>query len=972
MNCSLSCLLLFFSCLAIAQFPQPEFQHFTVDDGLPSSEVYYVMQDSRGYIWFATDRGVSRFNGYEFENFTEEDGLSDNVVFQIIEDHQQRLWFVTFSCKLSYYQGDSIYSYPYNDALLQELKGNSIIRSFHVDEDETLHIGVKEKGYLTISKEGQLEHQYAALEKGVHFSRIEEQPFNFSVLKRELIGKKGTFHVHVPGFEGTYWLPTMLPAEYHSCTLPNNRMAVSMGNVLTAVDDTSEALHYRQNIVWLNTDGKDRLWAGFYKNGVRCYDANSLQLKYQLLKDYSVSCVYNDWEGGLWFTTLERGVYYLPSMSFHTYSTASGLPDADVYSIAGNGSNETILGFRKGMVSRIVDHKLENTYDLSESGRVELPVSTIHYRAAEDEYWIDNDGLYVLGKEGLSTLSLEHPITRFNAARLHASCILESKDGSIWLGTTTALIQTRDGHAIHNSNIDSITVRVSALYEDSGGRIWVGSLNGLYEYHNNKFVYHGDVHPLLSKRIVDIVGLADTMILGTRGAGLVVVAPDTIYNISEVDGLNSSIVNAIAKDGRQIVVGTNKGVNIVGIRGGRTSIRSFTKKHGLVSDEVNKVHAQNGEVWIATNHGVTQFVPQNISVNAYKPPVFIKLLKVNYQDTILPPGARLNYDQNLLQIEYIGLSYRSMGDITYRYQMEGVDSTWTYTKNTSIQFTTLPPGDYRFVVSAKNEDGVWSAMPAAISFTILPPFWKTWWFYLLIALFFIALVWVFFALRYRALKVRSQLIKQASDSEQKALSAQLTPHFIFNSLNSIQQLIAANQKREAVQHVAGFAKLMRKILRNSREKSITIEEEVETLRYYLELESLRFEGKFEYEVVIDEKIDVDDVTIPPMLIQPYVENAIWHGIMNKDERKGKVTITFALEKDMLICEVMDDGIGRKRAAELRSDYKEHKKSYGMEITMERLKLLNAQQKQTLLLDVVDLEDEKGNALGTLVKLYIRL
>ncbi|MEM9022945.1 MAG: histidine kinase [Bacteroidota bacterium] len=231
-------------------------------------------------------------------------------------------------------------------------------------------------------------------------------------------------------------------------------------------------------------------------------------------------------------------------------------------------------------------------------------------------------------------------------------------------------------------------------------------------------------------------------------------------------------------------------------------------------------------------------------------------------------------------------------------------------------------------------------------------YWTSWWFLSAVILTIFSLLWAVFYTRLAMLKKQNMLLKRAFQSEQKALRAQMTPHFIFNALNSIQHLVGNDQKAEAVSNMSKFSRLMRKILHNSKYQSIPLSEELETLELYLQMESLRFEGFFQYEIDVDAKIDPDDVEIPSMLIQPFVENALWHGIMNKKNRKGKVHIGIENRNDMLVCSITDNGVGRKAAAALNKNT--NYQSSGMEITRERLRILNLTRGSSLSMNVIDL------------------
>lgn len=207
---------------------------------------------------------------------------------------------------------------------------------------------------------------------------------------------------------------------------------------------------------------------------------------------------------------------------------------------------------------------------------------------------------------------------------------------------------------------------------------------------------------------------------------------------------------------------------------------------------------------------------------------------------------------------------------------------------------------------------------------------------------------------------------------QQALSQQMNPHFIFNSLNSIQYYILKNDKTTSNRYLAKFSRLMRMILNNSQHQQITIQEELEALSIYIELESLRFKDKFEYTIIVDEKLDTSIYKIPPLLLQPYIENAIWHGLMHKEEGQGVLTIELKMKENIILCTITDNGVGRDKAAEIKSKKTHTYASHGTKITGNRLKLISTLNNIQMQINYIDLKDDKGKVTGTKVEITIPL
>ena len=218
-------------------------------------------------------------------------------------------------------------------------------------------------------------------------------------------------------------------------------------------------------------------------------------------------------------------------------------------------------------------------------------------------------------------------------------------------------------------------------------------------------------------------------------------------------------------------------------------------------------------------------------------------------------------------------------------------------------------------------------------------------------------------------RTKAELHQQATGLEMQALRAQMNPHFIFNSLNSINRFILQNNKAQASEYLTKFSKLVRLILQNSQAALIPLENELEALKLYLELEAVRFDHHFEYSITVDNDLDADMVKVPPLIIQPYAENAIWHGLMHKEER-GHLKIELYKCDEALCCKITDDGIGRKKAAVLKSKSASAHKSMGMRITANRLALLQHKKQIDLTIQIRDLVLPDGSAAGTEVLLKV--
>ena len=323
----------------------------------------------------------------------------------------------------------------------------------------------------------------------------------------------------------------------------------------------------------------------------------------------------------------------------------------------------------------------------------------------------------------------------------------------------------------------------------------------------------------------------------------------------------------------------------------------------------------------------------------------------------------LSPEENNLAFQYLALNFQQAGRIPYRYRLNEGD--WNFTQERFARFVQLPPSSYRLEVQSQNEDGLWSRS-LVHDFRILTPWWQRWWFYALLVTALATSFFIFYKYRTGILKNEIAFKEQVTDLEKKALQAQMNPHFIFNCLTSIQKLILEKDAENAMRYLNRFSKLVRGTLNASVAGEITLQEEIELLHNYLELEKLRFKDAFEYEVSVHPSLDVFDIAFSPMLLQPYVENAIVHGMRDKDG-DGKVEVSFHPLGEQVVAIIADNGPGIALSSKLNPDHK----SVGMTLTKRRLELMHNDRSNEGLVQVFEIEDGKGGVLGTRVRVQLR-
>lgn len=420
----------------------------------------------------------------------------------------------------------------------------------------------------------------------------------------------------------------------------------------------------------------------------------------------------------------------------------------------------------------------------------------------------------------------------------------------------------------------------------------------------------------------------------------------------------------------------------------------FSRQHGTIEtfvqtgdiiDNNRKVRRSvsqlmDGRLMVGASDHFVIFNPAALEVAP--PPPDVTILSFRSMDSVINIGAEqgrytpvtLSHRQNFISIEFKSLLYHHES-VGYLYKMEGVDEEWVKAEGLLVaRYTNLPPGSYLFKVRSVNAAGTFSNGTTTLTINILPAFWQTTWFKGLSAFLTVVLIYIYFKLRVNAIKKearrRAVIQQQIAQLEMKALRAQMNPHFIFNALNSIQTFMMKKETEQALSYLSRFARLIRNVLDNSQLNSIPISKELKMLENYLELEKLRFGDQFTYSITVDEALDPDFTDIPTMIIQPFVENAIWHGLLHKKE-DGKLSITFHQLEGIVLCVIEDNGIGRETAAAQRQPGSEHH-SRGIQITRDRLALYNKRFNLEATFDIEDLYDDEGHGSGTRVKVWFPL
>lgn len=951
------CLFLIFHVFALfLQGQSFHYINYNIKDGLAGSIVYSMCQDKDGFMWFGTDNGLSRYDGTHFKNFTIKDGLPDNEVLKVFADSKGRVWIGTFSKEVCYYQNGKIYNKS-NSELLRKIKFESNIEVITESNNGTLCIASR----FTINIVTQADSTIRYLQNEICNDK------GINVLVYNLFGKIsiGTTSRDIYIYEETNYkwkkLKTVQKGFFSPDyaivlfdTLRNNNIFIKgRGNELSSE-------RYGLTLRYINT-----------LDGTWLVDSNSLNLSTHYLKGQVISRTVEDKEKNLWFSSLGNGVFKLPSVYIKTMlsgdSTQNSCP---VFSIV-KFKNKVLCGSDKNR-GYFFDSSL-STDKLSISQELRR---VIKFGGPGRLYSLTNIShtVALLGFDGCIA-KLDNKKLSFKYLGGPVKSVEKINDTSFIAGTSffAFKIRLRDLEII-----DTIWRERCTKVFYSNGNYYIGTLAGLYEVKEDKsFYYLGNLHPVLTRRIMDIKKSPDGVLwVSSSDKGVIGIKDRKIMRvIDDSTGLSSNNGKTLFVKDDFLWVGTNNGICKINISpGNKNEIVKYSVSDGLPSNNINAVYVDDSAVWVGTPEGLTFFKEKDISASSI---CNLKMIQVSMGGVPVPVDSfyHLSYKKNDIRFEFAGISFRSGSEITYYYKFNGIDNDWKITKDNFLDYKTLPPGDYRLQLYAVNKYGV-KSNDITISISVSTPFWKTAWFFILMALAAGGCIIYFLNRRNRLtkekLEEKNRLQKQFAELEQQALQSQMNPHFIFNCLNSIQQYIFTGDNERANQYLTEFAHLIRQTLTISSQKTISLSEETGYLTRYLQMEQMRFGNSFTFDIRIDGITNPDLLEIPSLLIQPFVENSLRHGIRHLNERTGMIEISFGLNENILTCKIKDNGVGREKASGYKSKQHIEYQSKGISLTSKRIDLLNMVSEKKISLNITDLKDEKDNPAGTQVELIIPL
>ncbi len=947
------------------------FKHFRHDtskaNSLSSDWVWAILVDHLGDLWVGTNNGLDRIDQKtgKFDHFTNDEinptSLSNNEVRVIYEDREGTVWIGTGLPWVHNIEGGlnrfdrntGTFTRYMNDPNDTNSIVNNKVRAIFEDSKGNFWIGTANDGLHTLNR------------KTGKFTRYSYDPKNPEKLSR----------------------PPLTTAWDH--------------------------------ITFITEDADEKLWIGTVRNGINRYDPVTKKIthfgndanKSGTFKDNSGWCAYPTGDGLVWVSTDAESHLY--KVDLYNNNIPHFEINGVVHSLFEEAPSVLWICTDRGLMRKDLENGTTRLFANDPQNTNSLSTNNVR-RIIKDHkgiFWItSSDGLNKYDAERrIFTRYLHDPNDTTSLSENNISSVYEDRDFNLWVGTYTGglnLLDRNTGkftHFVSNpADINSIgDGTVMTILETDNNELWIGLwLNAGVNRMDRKtgkfrhYLFRHSVNDLYQ----DLSGI---IWAGTEnGLYRYDYRSDDFYPVSEETtgiGINEFIISVVGDNENNLWISTLTG--IYKLNKTRDRYTHFGKENGIITRDQDRLvtgasyRGHDGKLFFCDRDGYYSFYPDMLKTVPGKSQLYFTSFWINTSPIMAGENGllqeslydtreiKLDHNQNAFSFSFTSIDFRNSEDKIIYYKLDNYEEAWSKAHaEDKIDYHKIPPGKYIFRIKTANTNSDrWAEESIAI--IISPPWWGTWWFRIsaiivLAATFYLLVRW-WLHREFRLQLEHAQKEKQISELNQKAtelqmqaLRAQMNPHFIFNSLNSINRFILQNNKAQASEYLTKFSRLVRLILQNSQVALIPLASELEALKLYLELESVRFDHHFEYNLKVDDELETDILKVPPLIIQPYAENAIWHGLMHKEE-KGHLEIKiFQRDDDVLYCKITDDGIGRKKAAELKSKSPSTHKSMGMQITADRISILQQKKQFDTTINITDLVLPDGSAGGTEVILKI--
>ena len=968
---------------------QYSFIPFSVEEGLSQTQVFDICSDDQGDIWFGTAGGASCFDGKHFTNYSTENGLNDNLVSKIISKNGF-IWIAT-QHGITRIKKKQVQTYH-----LHELTENNNITAIAIDS-QFLWLGIKDKGVLQIN----LINNVPDLQ-----NPILHVPTDHLNIRNIFIDSKGKLWMASKGYLGYYFNKKWTTLHIPNCTNnisdigedSKNHIWITTYNDgvyeynLQSFKNYNKLFGIANNLVRsLFIDKNDNIWLSS-KTGLTVLE-NGIPTIFNSengLENENIKVVSQDNEGNIWLGTDGSGAFRFSGNEFVNFGDKNGL--ASVMSIIQDNDKTYWFSTYGEGITKYKDNVFTNYHSLNSN----LTNNTIwtSMQDSKGQLWFGSSGGLI--KQHQDEFKVYHNTYWLPSNKI--TSLFEDAENHLWIGTAKGVTEIFNNDTIIYTNYSGLETKNIRSITEYQNTIWLGTSNGVFTSNEQGFSQWENNELLGGKTVYCLKKWKDGIFIGT-GNGLYYFDGKSLENIKLHSSFSANYINFITLESNQYLwVGTNFGIfeidlsiyNFQGIKG----INHHTTSDGLKSPETNLnagFQDSEGFIWMGTGKALLRYTRKDFQAKEINlvPKIRIEDVQLFLKGTdwsaitddidscsLLPNNLEVGHRKNYFTFFYKAISISRPEELRYRFRLNGFDTDWSPTiTQQSFTYANLPYGDYTFEVIASIDGKNWSDS-AKFSFIINKPYYLSWWFFLIASTAIFSIfygVWRWRANISKQKRITEKLVYKSKllALEQQSLNASMNRHFIFNALNSIQYYINTQDKLSANKYLTSFAKLIRKNLDSSSsgKSLVPLTDELERLELYITLEHMRFQNKFEYKIKIGQEVDIDTILIPPMFLQPFVENSIWHGILPM-EKPGKIDIEIKRNQYNEITFIIEDnGIGVDYSLSQKNKHSHVPK--GMDLTAGRLEILKEiTNKNIKIVGPFQINDKSNRAYGTRVVITI--
>ena len=925
----------------------PFIRHYTSIDGLPTNTIYQMCQDSHKFLWFTSDAGVIKFDGSTFTSYRKKDGLSSNDVVRIKEDAQGRIWFFNYNATVNYFYQDKIYNEG-NAPFLKQLVGKGYFLDFYTDLQQNIHFYNYQREIFTLDPRNKVTKNL--LLKNYKIPNIRGNEFDSRVcfLSKNPAGEwiiwtnAGIYSQSastgaIQAIDSSKMVRFVVPGNHNSYYAILFRSENSI--IKISANQKVEKIPFDSNILAVKDileDTEGYLWIATLGKGVFCLKNNKLIRYFEIRNAHGLL---QDHERNIWVSTQSDGIYEIN----HDILTQAHY-DRSLFNNSGINKLYEFPGMGLGCLSTnmVYLYSADKTFYKLNIPKAVQQVDIIH---------LFKNKTLLLGEKSKNICLLENlKLNKASKAMTYDRAILDAiqlkkiiddRSGLLTIMfDQNRILSTLSAKPLFNVEYTEFNERINNAYFNARNELIINARQN-YIYSKNSLKPYPALNRFDGYVISSHLVINDTTeLLNIDGDSLFLLVRGKFYNLTKAfsSPIDLQVKQALYKDSK-LYLSTLKEIFVCynplnAISGKPVSINQLN----LGFNNINDISMDSSSLYVASDDGLTVIPEKAMFAQATPAPIpYIRSITINNVSYPLPAREISLKGKNYIQISFGCISYLTSTK-TYSYKLEGAEKNWTMGSGQELDlfYRNLPPGKYSFKLRVRTTSE-WSK-PLVLDILIrptlfeYPAFWAT-----VIVVAGVLLVLLIYRIKTERMK-KTEIDHQLVLLEQKALQSMMNPHFIFNSLGSIQNYLLRNKSNEAVIYLSEFTRLIRQNLKAVNTPMILLDDETERLKNYLDLEKIRLDNKFDYSIKIDPVLEEEMIYIPSMIIQPIVENSIWHGIASLNE-PGRIEISFqSYTSKSLVINIRDNGIGIKKSMEYQSR-NSGRPHLGMQINGKRLDLL---------------------------------